>query len=149
MGTVLLRVRQGVLWVLAAVGVIALFVVGYFASRPIHENTQAQRQQRNNAELEHALELYHVNHGTYPDSSQGLGALIGKPTIGKLPRGFPPEGYLVRGLKLTDVWGNAIYYESPGHHQPSYDLASWGADGKPGGTGADTDITNWGTEDAS
>lgn len=149
MGAVLLHVRQGLLWVFAAIGVIALAGFGYFAFTPVHENTQAQKQLRSNAELERALELFRINHGAYPSSIQGLGVLAGKPASGKLPPGFPPKGYLVRGSELTDVWGNAVHYESPGQHRPSYDLASWGADGKPGGAGADADIANWGAEDST
>ena len=42
-----------------------------------------------------------------------------------------------------DPWGNDYIYLFPGEHR-EYDLMSYGADGQPGGSGENADITNWG-----
>jgi general secretion pathway protein G len=149
MSSVLPRVGRELLWLLVAIGVVAIIGVGYLSMTPLHRDQKAQRQQRENEEVERALELYRINHGQYPDSFQGLGALVGKPASGVSPTGFPPKGYLTRQSAFIDAWGYPIHYASPGQHTSSYDLASWGADGKPGGAGANSDITNWGAEDAT
>ena len=52
-------------------------------------------------------------------------------------------GPYLKGDKLPpDPWGNKYNYRSPGEHG-KYDLYSYGADGREGGTGNDADITNW------
>ncbi len=136
------------LWVFALIGAAAVLGAGYIAISLPTGHGKDDRQRYNILQLERALTLYH-HHGSYPNTAQGLGALVGKPEIGETPVGFPPKGYLANDLPLIDEWGNPLQYESPGKHKPSYDLASWGADGKPGGTGIDADITNWYSEDAS
>ena len=46
-----------------------------------------------------------------------------------------------------DPWGNPYAYFQPGQHgNGTYDIISYGADGKEGGTGNDADITNYDTE---
>jgi len=44
--------------------------------------------------------------------------------------------------QLQDPWGNDIQYKKPGAHG-QYDIYSFGADGKPGGSGVNADIGNW------
>ena len=70
--------------------------------------------------LDDALTGYRLDVGTYPDSTVGLRALVPK-----------------------DPWGNDYIYLFPGEHR-EYDLMSYGADGQPGGSGENADITNWG-----
>ena len=42
-----------------------------------------------------------------------------------------------------DPWGNDYVYTIPGEHNKDYDLVCYGADGQPGGTGENADITNY------
>lgn len=49
--------------------------------------------------------------------------------------------YLPKAIPL-DPWNNPYDYKYPGEHGP-YDIISYGADGKPGGTGNDGDIVSW------
>jgi len=127
----------------AVVGVIAICAVGYFTGTSHGAHGQKGRQGYDMHQLERALTLYEANYGSFPSTEQGLGALIGKPGVGGPPVGFPPKGFLLSESLLFDVWGNPVHYESPGIHKSSYDLASWGADGQPGGTGVNADISNW------
>ena len=45
-------------------------------------------------------------------------------------------------LPAADPWGNEWIYRSPGTYG-DYDLATYGADGEPGGEDLDADITTW------
>jgi general secretion pathway protein G len=86
-----------------------------------------------------ALDLFKADTGDYPTTEQGLQALREAPTDVKNWNG----PYLKKPLS-TDPWGNDYVYVSPGEQNPdSYDLSSMGADGQPGGTDKDADVTNW------
>jgi len=88
-----------------------------------------------------ALDAYRLDNGHYPTTQQGLAALWEMPTID------PPtnwRGPYTRKPIPLDPWGAAYLYLSPGQVNPNgYDLLTYGADGKPGGTGEDADITSW------
>ena len=91
------------------------------------------------ASLMQALKLYRLDNGRYPSSDQGLGALAAKPTIEPIPNNYKTGGYIERLPK--DPWGNAYIFANPGVHG-EIDVMSYGADGKPGGTGPATDLHN-------
>jgi general secretion pathway protein G len=91
--------------------------------------------------LDAALETYRMDNARFPTSDQGLVALVKPPPD---VRNAPPGGYLREQRIPDDPWGNPYQYEAPGQHNPhTYDLWSFGADGSPGGSGADADIGNW------
>jgi general secretion pathway protein G len=92
--------------------------------------------------FETALKLYRLDNGFYPDTQQGLDALVEKPTTGRIPSKYPPGGYLEKKKIPPDPWGNPYIYVSPGLHG-DFDIISRGADGKEGGEGKDADINNW------
>ena len=89
-----------------------------------------------------ALDTYYLHSDRYPSTTQGLGALVQAPT-GEPPARNWRGPYLKKGVPL-DPWGNAYHYESPGAiNRSSYDLLSYGRDGKQGGEGEDSDLTSW------
>ncbi len=92
--------------------------------------------------FETALKLFKLDNGFYPSTEQGLEALITKPTTGRIPQNYREGGYLEQKKIPLDPWGNPYIYLCPGI-QGDYDIISYGADGKEGGEGKDTDITNW------
>ena len=92
--------------------------------------------------LETALKLYKLDNGFYPDTQQGLDALIEKPTSGQIPKKYREGGYLEQKKIPPDPWGNPYIYVCPGLHG-DIDIISYGADGKDGGEGKDADIKNW------
>ena len=92
--------------------------------------------------FETALKLFKMDNGFYPDSEQGLDALIEKPSTGKVPNKYKEGGYLEQKRIPADPWGNPYLYVSPGIHG-DFDIISYGADGKEGGSGKDADITSW------
>src|SRR5262245_54128972 len=86
-----------------------------------------------------ALDLYFLDTGRYPSSSEGLSALVQRP--GSLSAWNGP--YLKGATVPNDPWGNSYVYRSPGQHGPNFDIVSYGADGQEGGTGSASDIGSW------
>ena len=84
-----------------------------------------------------ALDQYRLDTGHYPDTEQGLSALMVRPANESKWSG----PYLVKSVPL-DPWGNSYFYKNPGEHG-EYDLLSYGKDGQPGGTDEAADIGNW------
>ena len=90
-----------------------------------------------------ALDNYRLDNGRYPTTSQGLEALVKKPNMSPIPNNWSGP-YLDKKELPLDPWGNKYYYKNPGdHNQHKYDLWSYGADNKEGGSGENADITNW------
>jgi len=89
------------------------------------------------SDLEQALEIYKLDVGRFPTTSQGLEALVRQPSGVKGWNG----PYLKKGELPQDPWGNAFDYRYPG--QNGYpEIISLGADGRPGGSGEDADVTS-------
>lgn len=86
------------------------------------------------------LDLYRLEVGSYPSTSEGLEALVADP--GNTPNWNGP--YLKKSQVPKDPWGNDYQYRSPGEHGP-YDIWSLGADGREGGEGENQDIKSWET----
>jgi general secretion pathway protein G len=85
-----------------------------------------------------ALDLYYLDAGRYPTTSEGLEALAQRPG-GSATWNGP---YLKGAAVPKDPWGHPYLYRSPGEHGP-YDIVSYGADGQEGGTGTSADIVSW------
>lgn len=92
--------------------------------------------------LENALSYYAADNGFYPTTEQGLEALVRKPSTPPVPQNW--NGYLEnRKTVPKDPWQNEYVYRYPGQLNPDgYDLICYGADGRPGGTGENEDMTN-------
>jgi general secretion pathway protein G len=89
--------------------------------------------------IEGALDQYKRRHGSFPTTEQGLQALVEKPTTGKIPDNYPPDGYLKTVPK--DGWGNDFIFRFPGTNG-KVDIISLGGDGEEGGEGNNADINN-------
>jgi general secretion pathway protein G len=87
--------------------------------------------------LSSALDLYFLDTGRYPSTSEGLKALLERPG-NAIGWGGP---YLKGNVVPDDPWGRSYIFHSPGQ-SGSYDIVSYGADGQEGGTGAAADITS-------
>jgi len=87
------------------------------------------------ASLESALDLYALDTGQYPSSSEGLDALMHRP--GGVTSWSGP--YLKGNEVPNDPWGKPYIYRSPGEHGP-YDIVSYGPKGQEGGT---AEINSW------
>lgn len=74
------------------------------------------------------LETFNSTHGRYPTTKEGIASLKS----------------VIRMPIFNDPWGHPFHYECPGkHNKSSFDLASYGKDGKAGGIGDNKDITNY------
>ena len=124
--------------VVVIMGVLAALVVPRLMGRTDDARMLAAKQDI--ATLMQALKLYRLDNQRYPTNEQGLQALVTKPSGGPAPPNWKAGGYLDRLNK--DPWGNPYQYQSPGSHG-EVDVYSYGADGKPGGTGNDADIGSW------
>ena len=116
--------------VLVIIGVLAALVAPRFIERADEAKVQATKSQINS--IAQALKLYRLHNNRYPTSSEGLQALV---TADK-------DGHKYMDELPRDAWGNDFVYLSPGVHG-DFDILSYGADGKSGGSGFDADIGNW------
>jgi len=89
-------------------------------------------------DLEQAVEMYKLDVGRYPNSSDGLRALVEKP--GGADGWNGP--YLKSGIP-QDPWKQDYHYASPGTRGGAVDIYSLGMDGAPGGDGENSDVGNW------
>ena len=121
--------------VVAIIGLLAGYVGPKYFGQIGKAEVKAARAQFD--ALEKALDVYRLDVGRYPTTEQGLNALVVAP--GGVTRWAGP--YLKKGVP-TDPWGHPFVYLSPGVHG-DFDLSSYGRDAVPGGSGEDTDITNW------
>lgn len=88
-------------------------------------------------DLEQAAEMYKLDVGRYPSSSEGLVALVDKP--GNADGWNGP--YLKSGVP-KDPWKYEYHYANPGT-RAAIDIYSLGQDAAAGGEGEDSDIGNW------
>jgi len=88
--------------------------------------------------LSSALDLYYLDVGRYPSTSEGLAALARQP--GGVQAWNGP--YLRSGAVPNDPWGHSYVYRSPGEHG-SFDIVSHGAHGQEGGPDTAADIVSW------
>ncbi len=84
-----------------------------------------------------ALSMYKLNNFTYPSTSQGIEALVSKPSGSPEPKNYKDGGYMPK--LPTDPWGNAYLYIS---QQGKFEIISFGADGEEGGEGDAKDISS-------
>ena len=76
--------------------------------------------------------------GRYPNTSEGLQALITAPP--GMDNWNGP--YWKADTLPKDPWKNDYKYTQPGQHG-AYDIVSMGPDGQEGGDGPNRDITSW------
>ena len=90
--------------------------------------------------IDQALQFYKLDNKRFPNSDQGLHALVNKPSAAPVPKNYDPAGY-IKSDALMDPWDEPFQYRQPGEHNPyTYDIWSFGPDGVEGG---EDDITNW------
>jgi general secretion pathway protein G len=83
-----------------------------------------------------ALDLFYLDAGRFPSTSEGLAALVQR-TPGVSAWNGP---YLKGGSLPNDPWNHAYVYRSPGERGP-YEIISYGSDGQEGGSGIAADIS--------
>ncbi|BAM87611.1 putative general secretion pathway protein G precursor [Bradyrhizobium oligotrophicum S58] len=84
-----------------------------------------------------ALDLFYLDTGRYPTTSEGLTALVQPAST--IPGWAGP--YLKGGNVPNDPWSHAYAYRSPGQRVP-YEIVSYGSDGQEGGADLAADISS-------
>jgi general secretion pathway protein G len=125
-----------VMVVVVILGVLAVLIVPRVVGRT--EEARVAAAKHDIAAIMQSLKLYRLDNGRYPTNEQGLQALATKPSAGPAPSNWRP--YLDKLPR--DPWGNGYQYLNPGVHG-EIDVFTLGADGQPGGAGADQDVGSW------
>jgi general secretion pathway protein G len=127
------------LLVLVILASLAAIVTPKFTKRSEQARITAAKTQISQFEV--ALDAFEIDLSRYPTTTEGLRALVERPTSDADEWQQP---YLRRAVP-KDPWGNEYVYRYPGqYNEEGYDLYSMGPDRKLGG---DDDITNWSEED--
>ena len=114
-----------IMLVVVIIGLLAGLVT--YATSGILERAKRKKAMGDITSLSGACEQYYLATGRHPDNREGLSVLA--------------PGYIK--LLPNDPWGHPYAYVEPGKNGPgSFDIISYGADGREGGTGADADITS-------
>ncbi|MBB5609752.1 general secretion pathway protein G [Janthinobacterium sp. S3M3] len=121
--------------VIVIIGLLAAYVgPKYFAQLGKSEVTVAKAQIE---AFEKSLDTYRLDVGRYPNTEEGLAALLTAPPAAGTKWNGP---YLKKAVPL-DPWGHPYQYRAPGT-KGEYEIISLGKDGQPGGSGEDADITS-------
>lgn len=130
------------LLVLLIIGILAGLAIPRFAKRSEQAKVAAARADIE-ANIATALDLYELDNGRFPTTSQGLEALVEEPRIPPFPTNW--NGPYLRGSIPVDPWRHRYVYRCPSQRgNADYDLLSFGPDGAEGGG---DDVKNW--EDAA
>ncbi len=124
-----------ILVVLVLIGIVMGILGGNFIGRG--EKAKADAAKIEIGQIGQALDLYKLETGRYPSSSEGLQALVSAPAGASNWNG----PYWKKSSIPKDPWGNDYRYTSPGQ-KGAYDIVSLGADGKEGGDGTNKDISS-------
>src|SRR5688500_6413990 len=123
--------------VVALIGAIMAFVgsnlIDKFVGAKV-DTTKIQMRQ-----VGSSLDQFRLDCGFYPETDQGLDALVEKPAGGRECKNYDTAGYVRDGKLPKDGFDNDFLYESDGR---TYTLISLGNDGKEGGDGHDADVSS-------
>lgn len=95
--------------------------------------------------LENALEMYRMDNGQFPSTSEGLESLLKSPAS-LIQQGTYREGGYIKRLP-KDPWHNNYHYQYPGEHGEEIDIFTYGSDNELGGKHVSSDIGNWNLND--
>jgi len=120
---------------------IIVVIVAWAGNRIFGQQDQAQARiaKAKIASMAAQLDLYKLDTGKYPTTSDGLKALLQAP--GGVSNWNGP--YVKNADELKDPWKNDYIYRSPGEQNRPFEITSLGADGKEGGEGPNRDIHSW------
>jgi len=117
-----------VMVVIIIIGTIAGLVGVNVLSRLEESKIRAARIQLET--LRDALDMFKMDNSFYPDTAQGLDALVAPPEVGRTVGGFRPGGYLRDSRVPLDPWGSPYNYVSEDNW--TFQVWSNGPDNRPG-----------------
>src|SRR6266705_2689722 len=131
-----MRLRSGFTLIEILVVIVVIAVLASLVAPNVFQHVAEAKDTAARSQIEMlgaALDAYRLDNGRYPTTEQGLAGLWSEPRADPQPRNWRGP-YLRKDVPL-DPW-----------RQPyvnGFDLLSFGADGKPGGSGDDADIVSW------
>lgn len=129
-----------ILVVLAIIGTLMTLVAPKLMGQVDKSKQVAAKSQAKTLRL--AMDSFKLDVGRYPNTQEGLSVLITQPA-GDNGSWYGP--YLEGNLPM-DPWGNAYIYQPPiineSGRPTSPVIITYGADGTPGGSGLNADITS-------
>ena len=126
--------------VIVIMGILATVLIPRIMERP--EEARRVKAKMDIRTIESALKLYKIDNGEYPNTEQGLEALIKKPDAAPVPPKWRDGGYLDGNAVPKDPWDHPYSYTSPTQDGKDYEITSYGRTGQPGGTGRDAEISS-------
>jgi general secretion pathway protein G len=124
--------------VVIIIGMLAAIVTPKVVGRL--EDARIESAKANMRTIEMAVRFYRVDNFSYPTSEMGLAALVEEPTGADAPN-WRSGGYLEDERVPLDPWGQEFLYLSPGPDGSDYYVYTLGADKRPGGDGANADLS--------
>lgn len=120
---------------LVAVAIVGLLVglVGPAAMRQL-QGSRVNTTEAQISQLRAAVDIFSIETGRVPSEAEGLAALVDNAAA--IPGWNGP--YLRDGRLPVDAWGNPFIYKLD---NDQVQIISLGADGQPGGTGRNADIS--------
>jgi len=111
-------------------------LVGLVAPKVIGQGAEAQRKLActQMASIKQALKMFKLDNGSYPETDEGIEALVSNPDADKYPN-YSGSPYLEKVAK--DSWGTPLIYIKDGSE---FKLISFGTDKKEGGDDDGRDI---------
>ncbi len=128
-----------IMFVVVIIGILMGVAMTSIAKRGQTARINAASLQLKNFDT--ALAHYELHVGRFPETRDGLLALVTRPSSVPEKAWDGPYLKLDGGVLPRDPWHNAYNYRSPGQQNEDYDLWSLGPDGIEGTA---DDITNWG-----
>jgi general secretion pathway protein G len=110
-------------------------------AKPAHQGGEDARVAKSKADIQtlmSAVEMYQVHCGDPPSQSDGLTALVRRPSSSEAAAHWHGP-YLQKGVP-KDGWGRDYLYRSLGRHSSDFDIISTGQDGREG---TEDDINSW------
>lgn len=120
--------------VILSTAILAALIIPKFAGKA--DDAKIAKARADIATMASLTKQYRLDTDQYPTTSQGLKALHAQPAGVKNWRG----PYM--GEVPPDPWGHPYIYQKPGPKGEDFLITSYGADGLPGGSGPNADITS-------
>ena len=122
---------------LLAVLVILGLVAGVFTVGIAGKFNQSKRELTKSqiGIIDAQVQAYYTQKSAWPPSDKGLMVLT-------TPETMPSSAYFLKPDQLIDSWNNSFYIIVPGPDGHPYEIVSYGADGQPGGTEENADLSS-------